>query len=88
MAIACAGYRVSAKQGHHENTFVGLELAMGPAAAKFARYFNTCRKKRNTVDYNLANVVTETELDELLEKAGAFKKLVEEWILKNYPQFA
>jgi hypothetical protein len=88
MVIACAGYRVSAKQGHHENTFVGLELAMGPPAAKLAKYFNTCRKKRNRVDYNLANVVTETELHELLEKANEFRELVEDWIAKYYPQFA
>jgi hypothetical protein len=87
IAIACAGYRVSAKQGHHENTFTALELVLGPPAAKFVRYFHTCRKKRNTVDYNLANVVTETELHELLEKAGEFRKLVEDWIFKNYPQF-
>ncbi len=88
MAIACAGYRVSAKQGHHENTFLALELAMGNPAIKFAKYFNACRKKRNLVDYNLANVVSETELEELLEKAAEFKLLVEDWIFSNYPQFA
>ena len=88
MAIACAGYRVSAKQGHHENTFTAIELVLGPPASKFAKYFNTCRKKRNTVDYNVANVVTETELDELLEKAKEFRKVVEDWIFKNHPQFA
>ncbi len=87
MVIACAGYRVSAKQGHHENTFTGLELVLGPPAAKFAKYFNTCRKKRNRVDYNLANIITETELAELLKKAVQFKKLIEDWIFKNYPQF-
>ncbi len=88
MVIACAGYRVSAKQGHHENTFVGLELAMGPRVAKLAKYFNMCRKKRNTVDYNLANAVTDTELRELLAKAAEFGGLVEEWIEKNQPRFA
>ena len=87
MAIACAGYRVSAKQGHHENTFVGLELAVGPPAAKLAKYFNTCRKKRNMVDYNLANVVTETELRELLKNVKDFKTLIEDWIAKNHRQF-
>jgi hypothetical protein len=45
MVIACTGYRVSARRGHHENTFVALELAMGAPAAKWASYFNTCRKK-------------------------------------------
>jgi hypothetical protein len=88
MAIACAGYRVSAKQGHHENTFTGLELAIGPPAAKFAKYFNICRKKRNTVDYNLANIVTETELRELLEKADEFQGLIEDWIARNHPKLA
>ena len=87
MVIACAGYRVSSKQGHHENTFVGLELAMGPPVAKLAKYFNTCRKKRNLVDYNLANVVTETELRELLTMTKEFKELVEDWIKKGFPQF-
>ena len=88
MVIACPGYRVSAKQGHHENTFTGLELAIGPPAAKFAKYFNTCRKKRNTVDYNLANIITETELRELLEKADEFQELVESWITKNHSQLS
>jgi hypothetical protein len=87
MAIACAGFRVTAKQGHHENTFLAMELAMGTSVASFARYFNVCRKKRNLVDYNLANAVSETELDELLEKAAEFKEIVEPWIFKNYPQF-
>lgn len=85
MAIACAGYRVTARQGHHENTFAALELVIGKPAAKLAKYFNTCRKKRNTVDYSLAHIVTETELDELLKKAGDFKILVEHWITENYP---
>jgi uncharacterized protein (UPF0332 family) len=67
---------------------VGLELAMGPPITQLAKYFNTCRKKRNTVDYNLANVVTETELRELLQKAQEFRELVEAWIAKNQPPFA
>jgi uncharacterized protein (UPF0332 family) len=54
---------------------------------KLAKYFNACRKKRNKVDYNFANIVTETELNELLEKATEFKKLIEDWLSKNYPQF-
>jgi hypothetical protein len=87
MVIACAGYRVSAKQGHHENTFLALGLAMGNPAANFAKYFNACRKKRYLVDYNLANIVTETELQELLAKAAEFQALVEDWIFDNYPQF-
>jgi hypothetical protein len=67
---------------------VALELALGKPVAKLASYFNACRKKRNIVDYDLAHVITETELRELLEKAAEFKELVEDWISKNHPQLA
>jgi hypothetical protein len=88
MAVACSGYRVTAKQGHHENTFVALRLAVGQPVAKLAQYFNACRKKRNKLDYHLAQIVTETELQELLEKAKEFQELIENWISQNHPQFA
>ncbi len=88
MAVACAGYRVSAKQGHHQNTFMALRLALGKPVAKIADYFDTCRRKRNAVDYNFASVVTETELQELLEQTDKFRELVENWIAKNHPPFA
>jgi hypothetical protein len=39
------------------------------------------------VDYNLANVVTGTELNELRSKVAEFKEVVNQWIAKNYPQF-
>src|SRR5579864_562421 len=60
MVIACAGYRVVG-QGHHQTTFGALELAMGPGISTTAAYFDTCRRKRNLVEYDLANVATETE---------------------------
>jgi hypothetical protein len=32
-------------------------------------------------------VATDTEVRELLEKAHAFRQLVEQWITQHYPQF-
>jgi hypothetical protein len=87
MAIACAGYRVVG-QGHHRTTFAALELAIGPSIAPLASYFETCRRKRNMLDYDVANVATETELEELLEKAEQFRVLVEQWIAQSHPQLA
>jgi hypothetical protein len=72
MAIAWAGYRVVG-QGHHRTTFEALELAIGRSIAPLARYFETCRRKRNMLDYDMANVATQTELRELLEKAEQFR---------------
>lgn len=84
MAIACAGYRVVG-QGHHLTTFEALELAMGRSVIPLARYFETCRRKRNMLDYDMANVATETEVQELLEKAEQFRALVEQWVTQHYP---
>jgi hypothetical protein len=87
MAIACAGYRVVG-QGHHLTTFEALELAMGRTVAPLASYFATCRRERNMLDYDMADVATETEVNELLEKAEQFRQLVERWVAQHYSQLA
>jgi uncharacterized protein (UPF0332 family) len=86
MVIACSGYRVRGL-GHHHTTFEALELAMGPNMTTYAVYFDTCRRKRNLVEYDLANSITETEARELVEKAHEFHQLVETWIAQHYPAF-
>ena len=72
MAIACAGYRVVGA-GHHQTTFEAVELALGASVANLASYFDTCRRKRNILDYDNAQVVTETEAQELVQKAEEFR---------------
>jgi hypothetical protein len=84
MAVACAGYRVVG-QGHHLTTFEAVELAMGRSVTPLAHYFETCRRKRNMLDYDMANVATATEVQELLEKAEQFRTLVEQWVTQYYP---
>ncbi len=69
MAVACSGYRVSAKAGHHAITFEAAHLAIGSEAASLADYFDACRRKRNVIDYDNSSVSTETEASELLGKA-------------------
>jgi hypothetical protein len=84
MAITCSGYRVTVGLGHHQKTFEAAKAALGKTGEPYADYFETCRRKRNLIDYDAAEVATETEADELLEKAREFQALVEEWIAKNY----
>jgi hypothetical protein len=86
MAIACAGYRVVG-QGHHLTTFEAVALAMGRGLAPLAHYFETCRRKRNMLDYDMADVATETEVRELLAKAEQVRVLVGQWIAQDHPQF-
>ena len=66
MAVACAGYRTSGV-GHHKTTFEAAELALGAGSAPFTTYFDACRRKRNTVDYDRAHVATETEATEVVK---------------------
>ncbi len=88
MALACAGYRVSSNfPGHHQTTFEAAGFVLGPDSRQYTDYFETCRRKRNVIDYDLAEVVTESQADELLEKAGEYQVLTEAWIAKKHPKY-
>ena len=87
MVLACAGYRVVGP-GRHLTTFEAVEIAMGTSVSELATYFDTCRRKRNQVDYDRANAATETEAEDLLSKAEEFRDLVEKWIHKHHPRYA
>jgi len=67
MPITCAGYRVTAKTGHHKFLSTA-KLALGAGADKYVDYFETCRRKRNVIDYTRSHLATETEAKELLGK--------------------
>jgi hypothetical protein len=51
----------------------------------YADYFETCRRKQNTIDYSFSNVATETEAKEILVQAAEFYNQVEDWITKTHP---
>ena len=85
MVIACAGYRIVSKIGHHRVSLESVKLVMGTPADKYPDYFETCRRKRNTIDYTFSNVATETEAKEILSQASQFCGEVEGWITKNHP---
>ena len=85
MAIACAGYRIVSKVGHHRVSLESVKLVLGQPADKYADYFETCRRKRNTIDYTFSNVATETEAKEILIQASQFYGEVEDWIANNHP---
>jgi len=89
MAIACSGYRVSSnKTGHHRTTFEAVKNAIGTDDVEnLADYFETCRRKRNLIDYDATEVASVTEADELVEKAREFQTIIEDWIAKTYPAY-
>jgi len=88
MALACAGYRVSAAlPGHHQTTFEAAGLVLGATGRHFTDYFETCRRKRNVIDYDSAEVVTESQATELADKATQYESLVEAWVAKSHPTY-
>jgi hypothetical protein len=88
MAIACAGYRLANTQGPHRLTFDAARLALGAFAARSLDFFEACRRKRNTIDYDQASVATDTEAAEITVEAGSFLELVEQWIETHHPKLA
>ena len=87
IAIACSGYRVSARSGHHKVTFEAAAVAIGSKAATLTDYFETCRRKRNVIDYMTSSVATDTEAEEIVIKARDFQSLVEIWVNTEHSQF-
>jgi uncharacterized protein (UPF0332 family) len=87
IAVACSGYRVTARAGHHAVTFEAAQLALGTSATTLTDYFDACRRKRNTIDYQNISVATDTEAKELVKKANEFLRLVERWVQLNHPSF-
>ena len=53
-----------------------------------AVYFDTCRRKRNQVDYDFALVASDTEVDGLLSNAEEFRATGEIWIRTRRPAYA
>lgn len=88
MAITCAGYRVVATQGHHQATFEAAGMAVGSRLAALTAYFETCRRKRNVIDYDAAHTVSDTEAAEIQAQAREFLREIETWIAKSYPGLA
>ena len=85
MAIACAGYRIVSKLGHHRLSLETTKLVLDKLTHKYADYFEACWRKRNTIDYTFSNVATDTESKEIVVRAVEFYNEVENWIAKNHP---
>lgn len=87
IVVRASGYRVKSQGGGHYNTFLALGAA-DPAFAALAVYFDACRVKRNEFSYDEADVVSDTEADELETKATQFAVDVEAWLKANHPNLA
>jgi hypothetical protein len=74
--------------GPSPGRFRGRGAGRRPECRGIDAYFETCRRKRNQLDYDAANMVSDTEAVEILEKAREFKQEIEDWIAKDHPGLA
>jgi len=83
----CEGFKTRG-EAHHYTTFQFLREFLGAEHYGLVDYFDSCRKKRNLADYDVAGEISETEVIELLEEANRFYKFTKDRITKNYSQYS
>jgi hypothetical protein len=84
MVLRSAGYRTSGP-GHHWLTFEMLPELMGETERGRARYFDSCRTKRNRASYDCPGMISESEAREILREVTTFKSDVLHWLEDNHP---
>ena len=84
IVVRAKGYRATGA-GHHWTTFQVLPEIMGKSEEARADYLDSCRRKRNMADYDAAGVISEGEVQEILDGTERFRKDVVNWLRTNHP---
>lgn len=83
--LHASGYRPE-KNLQHYRTIASMPLILGDQRKDEADYLETCRRKRNTAEYDRAGVVTEQDASELAEFCVDLRHEVLDWLKKNHPE--
>ena len=75
IVLYCHGYRTRGG-GHHATIFAALQETQLPELSAYSGYFDSCRSKRNVMDYDRAGEITEIEKEALLQEASIFSRVV------------
>jgi hypothetical protein len=70
----------------HYRTIQALPLILGKKRNSDAVYLDSCRSKRNIVEYDYVGGVTGHDADELIEFVKELKADVLEWLNHNHPE--
>lgn len=87
--LSCKGYQ-SYGNAHHFTIFQCMKIILGKDYKDYvelADYFDSCRVKRNNLDYDFAGAVSEKEFHELMDEVKKFYDFVKAWVKKHYPQY-
>lgn len=81
--LRAEGYR-PAHGLQHYRTVMAMPLILGKSRKEDAEYLDSCRNKRNTVEYDYVGGASEEDAKELLNFIRDFKTEVLEWLEKNH----
>ena len=81
--LHASGYRPE-KLLQHFRTIAAIQEILGAGKADAVAYLELCRVKRNTVEYDMAGAVSESEAIELIELVTEFRTDVLNWLTKHY----
>ena len=72
----------------HYRTLQALPLILGSEKDDNADYLDTCRTKRNTVEYDYVGGATNSDADELIAYVMKLKIEVLGWLKQNHPDLS
>jgi hypothetical protein len=84
--LYASGYR-SERSLQHYRTIQAMPLILGAERRNDAEYLETCRKKRNIVEYDYVGGATEADVNELISFVQNLQHDVLGWLKKYHPEF-
>ena len=82
--LHASGYRPERTLQHYR-AIAALPLILGDERKDDADYLETCRRKRNTAEYEMVGVASEQDASELATFVASLRDDVIEWLRKNNP---
>lgn len=83
--VRAEGYRPSHSLQHYR-AIMAMPLVLGQKKNDDANYLDSCRTKRNTVEYDYIGGASDADADELIEFATELKAEVMKWLKDNHPK--
>jgi hypothetical protein len=83
--LYASGYRAERTLQHYR-TIQAMPLILGKERERDVKYLDTCRMKRNVVEYDYVGGATENDANELVGFAADLREEVLIWIKHNHPQ--
>lgn len=77
------------RAGHglqHYRTIQAMPLILGAENKPEAAYLDSCRIKRNTVEYDYVGGASDRDADELIAFTREFQEEVSEWLRRHHPE--